>query len=98
VITAGGLDYPVQGFQLKVHREDLGPALAITGAEGTVGVRALVLADGTVSRVEITGSSGSEALDRAAAETVRAWRFAPATRDAVPIDAYVTLRVRYVVR
>jgi hypothetical protein len=26
------------------------------------------------------------------------WHFAPATRDGVPIDAYVTLKIRYVVR
>jgi len=51
-----------------------------------------------VSRVDVIASSGSPALDRAAAEAVKRWRFAPATRDGVPIDAYVTLRIRYVVR
>jgi periplasmic protein TonB len=46
----------------------------------------------------VTGSSRSDALDRAAVDAVRGWRFAPATRDGAPIDAYVTLRIRYVVR
>jgi protein TonB len=63
-----------------------------------VTLRALVLANGTVRGVEIVVSSGSGVLDRTAADAVEHWRFAPAARDGVPIDAYVTLRIRYVVR
>jgi len=48
--------------------------------------------------VEVTASSGSAILDRAAAEAVRRWVFAPATRNGVPVDAYVTFTIRYVVR
>lgn len=81
-----------------MRRQDLGAAAVIEGTEGTVTLRALVLATGDVRSVDVTGPSGSDVLDRAAAETVRAWRFAPATRDGAPIDAYVTLRIRYVVR
>jgi len=81
-----------------VRRQDLGAAAVIEGTEGTVTLRALVLATGDVRSVDVTGPSGSDVLDRAAADAVRAWRFAPATRDGAPIDAYVTLRIRYVVR
>ena len=98
VLTSAGADYPLDAFRLTVRRQDLGSALAVDAAEGTVGVRALVLAAGTVTRVDVTVSSGSAALDRAATEAVKRWLFAPATRDGVPIDAYVTLRIRYVVR
>lgn len=98
VITSAGAEYPVDAFRLTVRRQDLGPLLAFDGAEGTVGVRALVLADGTVGKIEVSISSGSAALDRAAAEAVRGWRFLPATRDGDPIDAYVTVKIRYVVR
>jgi len=98
VITSAGTEYPVDAFRLTVRRQDLGPALAFDGVEGTVGVRALVLADGTVGRIEVSISSGSDALDRAATETVRRWRFLPATRDGAAIDAYVTVKIRYVVR
>lgn len=63
-----------------------------------MGVRALVLADGTVSSVQIATSSGSAVLDRAAAAAVHHWLFAPATRDGAAIDAYVTFKIRYVVR
>ena len=63
-----------------------------------MGVRALVQADGTAARIEIIATSGSPVLDRAAEAAVRRWLFAPATRDGVPIDAYVTFKIRYVVR
>jgi TonB family protein len=90
--------YPGDAFRLTVRRRDLGAAAVVEGTEGIVTIRALVLATGDVRSVEVTGSSGSTVLDRAAADTVRGWRFAPATRDGAPIDAYVTLRIRYVVR
>jgi protein TonB len=61
-------------------------------------VRALVRADGTPDAVEVTASSGSGVLDRAATEAVRRWLFAPATRAGIPFDAYVTFTIRYVVR
>ena len=93
-----GTVYPGEAFRLTVRRQDLGAAAVIEGTEGTVGIRALILATGEVRGVDVTGSSGSDALDRAAAEAVRGWRFAPATRDGAPIDAYVTLTIRYVVR
>ena len=98
VITQAGTEYPADAFRLTVRRQDLGTTFVFDGAEGTVGVRALVLADGTVAKVDVPDSSGSSVLDRAAAEAVRRWRFLPATRDDVPIDAYVTLTIRYVVR
>ena len=81
-----------------VRRQDLGSGFVVEGAEGIVAVRVLVLSDGAVSRVEIAVSSGSDVLDRAAADAVRRWQFAPAMRDGVPIDAYATLKIRYVVR
>jgi len=98
VIKSDGTEYPVDGFRLTVHRQDLGSALSVEGAEGAVGVRALVQADGTAARVEIIATSGSPILDRAAETAVRRWLFAPATRDGVPIEAYVTFKIRYVIR
>lgn len=92
------MDYPGDAFRLTVRREDLGTALVVEGAEGTVALRALVTAEGAVRSVDVVGSSGSPVLDQAAARAVERWRFAPATRDGVPIDAYVVLRVRYLVR
>ncbi|HYM70885.1 MAG TPA: TonB family protein [bacterium] len=98
VISTGPMAYPGDAFRLTVRRQDLGASLAVVGTEGTVALRVLVLADGTVRGVEAVESSGAGVLDRSAVEAVRGWQFAPATRDGAPIDAYVTLRIRYVVR
>jgi TonB family protein len=98
VVSTAGTDYPGEAFRLVVRRQDLGSGLEVVGAEGTVSLRARVRADGAVRDVEVVSSSGSAVLDRAAGETVSRWHFAPATRDGVPIDAYVTLKIRYVVR
>jgi periplasmic protein TonB len=98
VLSTSGMDYPGEAFHFTVRRQDLGSGLAVVGSEGTVALRALVRADGTVGAVEVTASSGSAVLDQAAADAVARWHFAPAARDGVSIDAYVTLRIRYVVR
>lgn len=98
VITFAGTDYPGEAFRLTVGRQDLGSNLVFQGTEGSVRVRALVRADGRLGAVEVAASSGSNILDRAATEAVRRWVFAPATRNGVPLDAYVTFTIRYVVR
>ncbi|HLJ60151.1 MAG TPA: energy transducer TonB [bacterium] len=98
VISTGTMAYPGDAFRFTVRRQDLGAALSVVGTEGTVALRVLVLADGTVREVDAVESSGAGVLDRSAIEAVRGWQFAPATRDGAPIDAYVTLRIRYVVR
>jgi protein TonB len=92
------MTYPGDAFRLTIRRHDLGAAAAVEGTEGVVEIRALILSTGEVRTVQVAGSSGSDALDRAAVDAVRGWRFSPATRDGAPIDAYATLRIRYVVR
>ncbi|MBI3975786.1 MAG: TonB family protein [Armatimonadetes bacterium] len=52
-------------------------------------VRLLIRAGGTVASVEVLVSSGDAALDEAARQGLLRWRFAPATRDGTPIDAYL---------
>jgi TonB family protein len=98
VISSPGMDYPGAAFRMTVRRQEFGSELAIEGSEGIVGLRVLVSADGTVKSVGVETSSGSPVLDQTAAGAVRRWRFAPATRDGAPIDSFVTIRIRYVVR
>lgn len=98
VIATPGMTYPGDAFRLTIRRQDLGAAAVVDGTEGVVEIRALIRSTGEVRTVQVTGSSGSVVLDRAAVDAVRGWRFSPATRDGAPIDAYVTLRIRYVVR
>lgn len=65
------------------------------GAGGTVRVKVIVAADGSVERQELTTSSGNRYLDRAALEAVRRWRFQPATRGGQPVAAEVTVPIDF---
>ncbi|MEM1180632.1 MAG: TonB family protein, partial [Acidobacteriota bacterium] len=64
-----------------------------SGAEGDVVLTLVVDADGSVESVDVTRGL-SPALDAAALEAVRRWRFRPATQDGVPVrvEHRVTLR------
>lgn len=89
--------YPSEGFRLVLEHGSLTPQLRVEAAQGRVVLRLLVLKDGSVGRVEVAAPSGSAALDQAAVAAARLWRFVPATRDGVPIDAWVVIPVRFVV-
>jgi protein TonB len=63
--------------------------------QGTVVLRVLVKADGTVGALEIASSSGYPLLDRSATSTVRHWRFQPATVDGKPVAEWYELSIPY---
>jgi len=64
--------------------------------QGTVTVRVLVGADGSVEQAEIADSSGFDTLDDAAIDTVRLrWRFVPARRDGLAIETWVLVPIRF---
>ncbi len=63
------------------------------GIDGTVVVQALVLPDGTVAETWIVKSI--PALDTAAAEAVRKWRFKPAMNGQVPVAVWVATPVKF---
>jgi periplasmic protein TonB len=56
-----------------------------TGIQGEVRLDVHVGADGQVLDVRLRNSSGSPVLDRSAMNTVRSWRFEPATIDGNPV-------------
>lgn len=68
------------------------------GEEGRVLLRVYVLADGSVGQVVVRESSGHERLDRAAADTVRRWRFVPARQADEPIPAWVLVPISFSLR
>jgi protein TonB len=61
--------------------------------EGTVTLRVLVSDEGQPEKIELEHSSGSTALDLAALESVRQWRFAPARRGGTPHAAWVLVPI-----
>lgn len=84
--------------QVALERGQLTTQLRLEAREGRVVLRILVRTDGTVARAEVARSSGQIALDQAAVLAVWSWRFDPATRDGAPIEAWVLIPVRFVVR
>ena len=73
------------------------PAIARRRAQqGTVTVSVLVGADGSVERAEVADSSGFDALDDAALETVRSrWRFVPARYGGLAVESWVLVPIRF---
>ncbi len=65
------------------------------GIEGTVVLRVEVSAAGRALSVEIARSSGSDALDAAARDTIARWRFRPATRGGEAIATTTSVPVRF---
>lgn len=60
------------------------------GIEGTVVLMVLVGRDGSLGGVSV--SKGLEdSLDRSAVETVRKWKFEPATKGGIPVDALLEI-------
>ena len=65
------------------------------GIEGRVVVRIEVLPDGRASSAAVVESSGHEALDRAAAQTLQTWRLQPALVNGRPAPAIILVPVRF---
>jgi protein TonB len=65
------------------------------GREGRVLLRVLVDDQGRSKKVEINSSSGSDILDRAAAEAIRRWRFHPARHGDAPTESWVNIPVDF---
>ena len=66
-----------------------------SGWEGTVIVRTLITTDGVPSRVEIRKSCGHEALDFAAQEAIKTWKFQPAKDGNIPIAKWVDIPIKF---
>lgn len=65
------------------------------GREGRVLLRVLVDDQGRTKSVEINVSSGSEALDRAAAEAIKRWRFHPARYGDKAVESWLRIPIEF---
>ena len=65
------------------------------GKEGRVLLRVLVDEQGKSKSVEVDDSSGSEALDRAAAEAIKRWRFSPARYGNKSVESWVKIPIDF---
>lgn len=72
------------------------PARALRRQEsGQVLLRVEVDVRGMPARIDVTSSSGSRDLDRAALAAVRRWRFRPAMREGEPVDGVVNVPIDF---
>jgi len=72
------------------------PLLAIRqGAQGQVLLLVEVLTDGRAGRIDLETSSGHAALDAAAINAVRAWRFTPARKDGLLATQTVSIPIQF---
>lgn len=72
------------------------PAIArARGEQGRVVLRVMVAASGLPTAVTVGTSSGHEALDRAARDAVRRWRFVPAEQDGHRVAAVAEVPVLF---
>jgi protein TonB len=69
------------------------PAARRAREQGRVLLRVLVSADGRAITVEVAQGSGSALLDEAAVDAVRRWRFVPARRGDVAVQAHVQVPI-----
>jgi len=65
------------------------------GREGRVLLRVLVDDQGRSKAVEINSSSGNEALDRAAAEVIKRWRFHPARYGDKAVESWLRIPIEF---
>ena len=65
------------------------------GREGRVILRVLIDNQGKTKSVELNTSSGSQALDQAATETIKRWRFHPAHVGDSPVDSWVNVPIDF---
>ncbi len=65
------------------------------GKEGRVLLRVLVDAEGRSKSIQVTGSSGNEALDQSAAEAIKRWRFSPARYGDEPVASWVRIPIDF---
>jgi TonB family protein len=87
--------------QLPVPIETVMPGLPLDPrgpSDGTVLVRALVNAQGTVESVRVERSDLDPLITDAALEAVRKWRFKPAFSNGKPVACWVVVPVRFTLR
>jgi periplasmic protein TonB len=65
------------------------------GKEGRVVLRVLVDEEGKSKLVEVSDSSGSAVLDRAATEAIRRWRFSPAHYGNKAVESWVKVPIEF---
>ena len=92
--SGNGVDL-TQARYRDTPRPDYPESARREGREGRVLLRVLVDDQGQSKKVEINISSGSDALDRAATEAIRRWRFHPARDGDKPVESWLRIPIEF---
>jgi protein TonB len=85
-----------QSIARTITRPPYPPIEKRLGHEGTVSLRLMISADGTVTDAIVTRSSGYPALDAAAVAWITShWRYRPATRDGKPVTSQANANMKF---
>jgi len=99
--TAAATTYPPKTVSIsdvqyaRAPSRDYPRAALLRGEEGRVSMKVLVGQDGKPEAVHITRSSGYEALDRAAVQSIKTSIFKPYTEDGIPRSVWVHTTLEY---
>ena len=94
----GSGENPVLSTQVRYRdtpRPDYPESARREGRQGSVLLRVLVDEQGRSKKIEINRSSGSEALDRAAAEAIKRWRFIPARYGDQAVESWIRIPIDF---
>ena len=84
---------------LKSGRPNYPPEAMRAKIQGSVALEAVIQADGTVGEVRVKRSLDRKfGLDDAALKSLKDYRFAPGTRDGVPVPVLVSMEVSFALR
>jgi protein TonB len=92
-IVTGAVVEPRPRSGVSNPSPDYPRASRVRGEQGRVTLLVQVGLDGRVTDLAVLGSSGHEALDRAAEAAVRRWQFEPATQQGRPVFSTTTVSI-----
>lgn len=101
--TGGGAYRPGNGVQVPRVLRDVKPQYTADAmrakVQGSVWLECVVLADGSVGRIEVIRSlDPTFGLDQEAIKAAKQWRFAPGTRFGEPVAVLVTIELTFTLR
>lgn len=68
----------------------------LAGNSGRVVVRVLIGTDGRVKDVQLVSAASTAFFEATRKQALSKWRFTPGTRDGTPVEAWLTMTVRFV--
>ena len=111
IVGGTGMDFPIEQFKPIIEPVLVEPKLnrryarqfqppypsgrLRLGEEGAVSVRVLVGSDGRAKDIQLIDTPHQDFWNATRRHALRKWRFSPATKDGVPYESWITLKVQF---